>query len=205
MDAPCHFSLGKWCVDEIPIERLAGPAAVVDITDKAEADADAMVDINDLKEWEDMSGKSLNGTIVVIRSGWGRRWNNRTAFIGTSDNDTNKLHFPGMSPEAAQWLVDNRDIYGLITESLSLDAGKSKDFMAHRIILGANIYGLENVANVEEIPIVGAFIHVMPMKIGKGSGAPTRIIAKYPKVIFKPKDSKSVTERSLKEVIIFSK
>lgn len=102
MDAPCHFALRKWCVDEIPIERLAGPAAVVDITDKAEADADAMVDINDLKEWEDISGRSLNGTIVVIRSGWGRRWNNRTAYIGTPDNDTSKLHFPGMSPKAAQ-------------------------------------------------------------------------------------------------------
>ena len=187
IDAPCHLALGKWCVDDIPLSRLAGPAAVVDITHKAEIDADAMVDISDLKEWEDISGRSLNGSIVVMRSGWGRRWTDRAAFMGTPDNDVSKLHFPGMSPEAAQWLVDNRDIYGLITETLSLDAGQTLDFKAHRILLGANIYGLENVANVEKIPIVGAFIHVMPMKIGKGGGSPTRVVAKFPKTIFKPK------------------
>lgn len=205
MDAPCHFAPGRWCVDEIPLERLSAPAAVVDITDKAETDPDAMVEISDLKEWEEISGRCLNRTIVVIRSGWGRRWNNRTAYIGTSGNDTTQMHYPGMSPEAAQWLVDNRDIYGIMTESLSLDVGRSQDFKVHRILLGANIFGLENVANVEEIPIVGAYIHAMPMKIGKGSGAPTRIVAKYPKVAFKPKGGKSITEISLREVIIFNK
>lgn len=204
MDAPCHFAKGKWCADEIPLERLMGPAAVVDITEKAEANPDAMVDVDDLKHWEELSGGTLDGSIVVIRSGWGRRWKDRDAFIGTSDNDITKLHFPGMSPEAAQWLVDNRDIHGVISESLSLDPGQAKDFMAHRILLAANIYGLENVANVEEIPIFGAMIYVRPMKIGKASGAPTRIVAKYPKVMFKPKEGKSVTERSLREVIIFS-
>lgn len=206
MDAPCNLALRKWCVDEIPLERLAAPAAVVDITEKAESNPDAMVDINDLKRWEDISLRSLNGTIVILRTGWGRRWNNKTSFIGTSGNDTSRFHFPGMSPDAAQWLVNNRDIYGVATETVSLDHGKSRDFRAHRILLAANIYGLENVANVEEIPIVGAFIHAMPMKIGRASGAPTRIVARYPKVIVKPKqDTKSANDRGLREVIIFSK
>jgi kynurenine formamidase len=204
MDAPCHFVLGKWCVDDIPLERLSGPAAVVDITDKVRENPDATVSVNDLKDWESISGRSLNGTIVVMRSGWGRRWGDREAYIGTLGNDTKDMHFPGMSPKAAQWLVDNRDVYGVASESLSLDAGQNNAFMAHRILLGNNIYGLENVANVEEIPIVGAYIYASPMKLGRGSGAPTRIVAKYPKVTFKPKDGKSVTERSLREVIIFS-
>lgn len=203
MDAPCHMAKGKWCIDEIPLDRLRGPAAVIDITDKAEADPDALVEVEDLELWEEIAGRSLDGTIVIMRSGWGKRWNDREAFMGTADNDTTKLHFPGISNKAAQWLVDNRKIYGLATEALSLDNGKSTDFMSHRILLGDNIYGVENLANVEEIPIVGAYLHVMPMKIGKGGGAPTRIFASYPKVIHKRKDVKSVTERALREVIIF--
>ncbi|KFM72707.1 Kynurenine formamidase, partial [Stegodyphus mimosarum] len=182
MDAPCHFAKGRWTVDEIPLHRLVGPAAVIDITQKAEENRDAFVEVQDLENWEKLSGHRLDNHIVMIRSGWGRRWPDREAFTGTPNKDADNLHFPGFSPEAAQWLVDNRRIYGVGTETLSLDYGPSKDFLAHRILLGANIYGLENVANVEKLPLFGATLYAMPMKIGKGSGAPTRIFATFPKI-----------------------
>ncbi|GIY95589.1 uncharacterized protein CEXT_464931 [Caerostris extrusa] len=89
-----------------------------------------------------------------------------------------------LSGEAAQWLVDNRNIYGIATETLSFDKGSTRTFPSHNILLGHGIYGLENVANVDKIPIYGAKLHVMPMKIGRGSGAPTRIIATFPKILF---------------------
>ncbi|XP_035217237.1 isatin hydrolase-like [Stegodyphus dumicola] len=156
MDAPCHFAKERWCVDKIPLNHLKAPAAVIDIVKKAEEDRDALVQIEDLEKWEQISGQSLDGTIVMIRSGWGRRWSDRESFIGTAGNDTENFHFPGLSEEAAQWLVDNRKILGVGTETISLDHGPSQKLMAHRILLEANIYGLENVANMEEIPIFGA-------------------------------------------------
>ncbi|GFR20882.1 DUF4817 domain-containing protein [Trichonephila clavata] len=204
MDAPCHFAKGRWSVDQIPISHLIAPAAVVDITKKAEEDRDALVQVEDFENWEIVTGQSLDGTIVLIRSGWGKRWNDREAFTGTTGNDTTKLHFPGISEEAAQWLVDNRNVYGVGSETLSLDNGPSQELMAHRIILDKNVFGLENVANVDMLPIYGATLYVLPMKIGNGSGAPARIIATFPKILH-GKDGKSVTERTLREIIIFNK
>ncbi|GFW16092.1 isatin hydrolase [Trichonephila clavipes] len=204
MDAPCHFVKGRWSVDQIPISHLIAPAAVIDITKKAGEDRDALVQVDDFENWEITTGQSLDGTIVMIRSGWGKRWNDREAFIGTADNDTTKLHYPGISEEAAQWLVDNRNVYGVGSETLSLDNGPSQELMAHRIILDKNVFGLENVANMDMLPIYGATLYVLPMKIGNGSGAPTRIIATFPKILH-GKDGKAVTERTLREIIIFNK
>lgn len=204
MDAPCHFVQGRWSIDQIPLSHLVAPAAVVDITDKAELNPEAEMQIEDLQKWEEETGQTLNGTIIMMKTGWGRRWSNRTAFMGNPDNDELKLKFPGISPKAAQWLVDNRNIYGLGTETLSIDKGSATKFPVHTILYDANIYGLENVANMEEIPTYGATLYVLPMKIGAGSGAPTRIVATYPKVIFTQKGMKSVTERPLPETIVFN-
>ena len=88
------------------------------------------------------------------------------------------MHFPGISKEAAQYLV-GRKIKGLGIDTASMDAGNSRDFWTHRIILGANIYGIENVAHLELLPIIGAQLIVAPMKIEGGSGGPTRVLALY--------------------------
>ncbi|GFT37515.1 uncharacterized protein NPIL_513951 [Nephila pilipes] len=184
MDAPIHFSPSGVPVDELDITHLIAPAAVIDITAKAELDPDADLSVEDFLHWESITGQSLNKTVVLLKCGWGKKWNNRTAFFGTPDYDRTKLHSPGMTPESATWLMDNRDIYGFGSETVSLDKGNSQSFPVHQILLGRGIFGLENVANVDKIPIYGAEIHVMPMKVGKGSGAPVRIIATYPDVIF---------------------
>ncbi|GBM61739.1 hypothetical protein AVEN_120581-1 [Araneus ventricosus] len=167
IDAACHFANCRWCVDEIPLHRLMSHAAVIDITEKAEKDRDTLVEVQDLLKWEMISGHTLDGSIVMVRSGWGKRLPDRQANTGTADFDASKLHFPGVSKEAAQWLVDNRNIYGLGIDTLSVDNGISKDTMPHKILYDKNVYGLENVVNLEKIPLYGATIHAMPMKIGK--------------------------------------
>ena len=87
------------------------------------------------------------------------------------------LHFAGFHNRTAQWLVDNRKIKGIGTDARTFDSGQSKTVPAHQILLGSNIYGLESVANIEKLPVKGATVYVMPMKIKGGSGGPTRIIA----------------------------
>src|SRR5712691_7731113 len=94
--------------------------------------------------------------------------------------DTTHLHFPGISREAAEFLVTKHKISGVGIDTASLDHGPSKDFIAHQIINGANIYGLENVANLEQVPATGATLIALPMKIKGGTGGPARIIASVP-------------------------
>ncbi|KAF8777850.1 isatin hydrolase-like [Argiope bruennichi] len=189
MDAPAHFTKGGLTIDQIPVHRFIAPAAVIDITAKAQLDRDAEATVEDLLHWESITGQTLNETIVLLKTGWGKKWNNRTDFFGTPENDATKLHFPGLAPDAATWLVENRNIYGIGTETLSFEKGATRTYPVHQTLLGHGIYGLENVANVDKIPIYGAKLYVLPMKVGRASGAPTRIIATYPIILDPPSSS----------------
>ena len=92
----------------------------------------------------------------------------------------NVLHFPGFSVEAARFLAIQRKISGVGIDTASMDYGPSRLFEVHGVILGAGLYGLENVAHADRLPPTGATIVALPMKIKGGSGAPTRIIAVLP-------------------------
>jgi kynurenine formamidase len=178
LDAPIHFAEGGLTVDAIPLEQLIGPAVVVDVPDGA--DADYLVSVDDLTAFEQTNGEIPTGAMVLLRTGWGSRWDDRTSYLGTplaGQAAIPELHFPGLAPEAAQWLVDNRDVGAVGIDTPSIDYGQSSDFAAHVILNGASIPALENVANLDQLPATGAFVVALPMKIADGSGAPIRIAA----------------------------
>jgi kynurenine formamidase len=181
LDAPVHFAEGRLSADEIPLSALIGPAAVVDVSDRA--DPDYLVTVEDLAAWEAEHGELPNGGILLLRTGWGARWGDRTAYLGTSRTGPEavpELHFPGLSAEAAQWLVDNRGVVAVGIDTPSIDRGQSTDFRAHVILYSENISGLENVANLDLLPETGSFVVALPMKIEGGSGGPLRIVAFVP-------------------------
>jgi kynurenine formamidase len=181
LDAPIHFAEGKHASDEIPLSRLVGPAAIVDVS--ARANPDYLVTVEDLTSWEAEHGQLSPGTILLVRTGWDARYADRTAYLGTARTGPDavaELHFPGLSPEAAQWLVDNRSIAAFGLDTPSVDYGQSKDFRAHIILYSANIPGFENVANLGALPATGSYVVALPMKIEKGSGGPLRIVAFVP-------------------------
>jgi kynurenine formamidase len=180
-DSPIHFGEGRSSVDQIAPERLIGPAAVIDVSAACENNADYLVAVSDLTGWERAHGRIPEGAIVLFRTGWGRYWNDRKRYLGTdAPGDTQTLHFPGLSKEAAEWLVRERRIDGVGIDTASIDYGQSKDFIAHQVLNGADIYGLENVASLDALPPLGATIIALPMKIRGGTGAPARILALLP-------------------------
>jgi kynurenine formamidase len=180
IDAPIHFAEGKRTVDAIPLALLMGPAAVIDVSARAAKDPDYRVSAEDVLAWEAAHGRIRAGMAVLLRTGWGRRWPDRKAYLGTDQpGDTKNLHFPGWSKAAAELLVARRvDLVGLDTPSL--DHGPSTDFIVHQVLNGADIPGLENLASLELLPPAGAFLVAAPMKIEGGSGAPTRVFAILP-------------------------
>jgi kynurenine formamidase len=181
LDSPIHFGAGQATAEQIPISRLIAPAVVVDVQVACARDRDYMLRREDLENWEKAHGKIPDGAIVLMRSGWGKFWPDKIRYLGSDvHGDTAHLHFPGISPEAAAWLVANRKIAGIAVDTASLDHGPAREYLAHRTLNGAGIYGLENVANAEKLPEAGATLIVLPMKIKGGSGAPARIIAILP-------------------------
>lgn len=180
LDAPIHFSESKQAADEIPITRLVGPTVVIDITQASAANADYQLSAADITNWEKTHGAIPAETIVLIRTGWGKFWPDKKKYLGTdAPGDTANLHFPGIGREAAE-LLSQRKIEAIGIDTASIDHGQSKDFIAHQVLNGTNIYGLENVANLDRLPAKGATLIALPMKIKGGTGAPVRIIAILP-------------------------
>jgi kynurenine formamidase len=180
VDAPVHFASGKHAVDGIPLDQLMGSAAVVDVAAKCDANADYLVTQADLEAWEKTHGPIAAGAILLIRTDFSKRWPDAARYLGTADRGAAavpKLHFPGVHPDAARWLVANRSIKAIGIDTASIDYGQSTDYQAHRILYERDIPGLENLTNLDRLPATGAHIVALPMKIGGGSGAPLRAIA----------------------------
>ena len=181
LDAPIHFSRGGMSAEQIPLDRLIAPVVVVDVS--ARATPDYRVDVADLEGWEREHGLIPDGAILLLRTGWGERWPDRLSYLGTERTGLEavaELHFPGIHPDAARWITDQRNVAAVGIDTPSIDYGQSSGFEAHVIIYGANIPGFENVANLDELPEVGAFVVALPMKVAGGSGGPLRIVAFVP-------------------------
>lgn len=183
LDAPIHFAAGRWHTDEIPLDRLIGPAVVVDVIAQAAADRDYQVSIADLEAWEAANGRLPDGIIVLLRTGYGAFWPDRVAYMGTAARGAEavaQLHFPGLHPDAARWLVEQRRIHSIGIDTPSIDRGQSAGFESHRILFAADVPAFENVAQLERLPVGGFSVIALPMKIRGGSGGPLRIVAILP-------------------------
>jgi kynurenine formamidase len=182
LDSPLHFAEGHPGMDEIPVNRLIAPAVVLDVTAACEKDPDYLVSASDITQWESGHGRIPEGAIALIRTGWGKYWPDAKRYLGTDEHGAGavlKLHFPGISAEAARLFVE-RKVAGVGIDTASVDHGQSKDFQTHRILYSHDIYGLENVANLDRVPTTGTLVIALPMKIKGGTGGPVRIVAVLP-------------------------
>ena len=182
VDAPVHFAQGRWSVDQIPVQQLMGDAAVVDVSAAAATQPDYQVTVADLEAWERAHG-SLNGTILLLRTDYSKRWPDAARYLGTAERGESavaNLHFPGLHPDAARWLVASRTVKAVGIDTASIDYGQSTLYETHRVLYERNIPGLENVTNLDRLPARGATVIALPMKIKGGSGAPLRVIAIVP-------------------------
>jgi kynurenine formamidase len=134
----------------------------------------------DLENWEKRHGTIPAGAIILISTGFGKKWNDHLKYTGTLKTGMEGvagLHFPGLAPGAAKWLTENRNIKAIGLDTPSIDYGQSEDFQTHRILCAFGLTIYENVTNLDLLPAAGAYIVALPMKISGGSGAPLRIVA----------------------------
>ncbi len=182
LDAPVHFFEKGWAADEVPVDHLMGPAFVIDVSAKAAVGPDYRLSVEDVTAFEAKNGQIPAGAIVLLRTGWGKRWPDRKQYFGDdTPNDASKLHFPSYGRESAELLVDQRKVVAIGVDTASIDYGPSKDFVVHQIACKANVLGLENIAHLEDVPETGAWVIALPMKIKGGSGGPLRAVALVPR------------------------
>lgn len=181
IDAPFHFAKQGMTVGALPIERMVGPAAVIDVAAKAAADPDYTMSVEDVAAWEARHGKIASGSIVLLRTGWSSRWPDKHAYLGDDKpGDASNLHFPSFGVDAVRLLIE-RGVAVIGVDTASIDNGPSKDFLVHRVAGAANVVGIENLTNLDQLPATGAWLIALPMKIARGTGAPARVIALVPR------------------------
>ncbi|MCI0335755.1 MAG: cyclase family protein [Planctomycetes bacterium] len=180
IDAPIHFWKSGQTVDQIPLERLVGLGACIDVSQKCAMDRDYQVTVEDFEAWEAANEATLERRIVVIRTGFARYWPDREKYLGTSESGraaVAKLSFPGLDPSAADWLITRRRIRMVGIDTASIDHGQTRNYPTHQRLFRDNVPALENVANTDRLPANKFRIVALPMKIGGGSGAPCRVVA----------------------------
>jgi kynurenine formamidase len=186
VDAPNHWVSGQnnVGVDRMDLKSLIVPAAVVDVAQKAEANHDYEVTREDLLDWEKQHGRIPKNAMVVINSGWGRRWPDAKRYLNQDGKGV--PHNPGFGESAAEFLLKEREIAGLAVDAVSTEAlalagnKKPHPYPVHFAAHAAGKYQIEAFANAQELPPAGAVLIISPLKIKDGSGAPARILALVP-------------------------
>jgi kynurenine formamidase len=183
VDAPVHFAAGGASIDQVELSRLIGPAIVVDVSSRALADRDYRIMVDDFTGWEREHGTIPAATVVLLRTGYDRYWPDPLKYLGTTERGKSgvaQLHFPGLDPEAARWLAEQRQVKAVGLDTASIDYGQSTLFQSHQILARANIPIFENADHLSALPPTGAWVVALPMKIQGGSGAPLRMVAWLP-------------------------
>jgi kynurenine formamidase len=175
LDAPIHFSEAGATAEKIPADTLVVPLAVIDVTAKATQNPDYLLTREDIAAWEARHQRLPDNCCVAMHSGWATRVGDAGKYTGKDSSGV--FHFPGVAPEAADWLMKERQVAGLAVDTLSLDNGPSKDFKVHYAWLPSGRWGLENVANLDKVPAAGATLVVGLAKVKDATGGPARLIA----------------------------
>jgi kynurenine formamidase len=177
VDAPAHFFQGKPTISEIAVDELVVPLAVINVSKKVKSDPDYQVSGSDIVDWEGVNGPVPVGSLFVANTGWHKRFQDPAKYLNADAEGV--LHFPGFSAEAAKLLME-RDVVGLGIDTLSLDHGISKDFATHKVVLAAGKYQVENLANLDDLPDVGATVVVAVLPVVDGTQAQARVLALVP-------------------------
>ena len=178
LDAPNHFERNQPSVEKIPPEQFFAAGVVIDVSAAVSMNEDYQLTAADITAWETEHGPIPRHAVVLLRTGWGRHWKNVVRY--QNRDVQGRLHFPGYSAEAARLLIEGRQVKGIGIDTLSIDYGLSREFAVHHIVNAAARYGLENVAQLDQLPAKGFYLVVAPIKIEDGSGGPTRILAILP-------------------------
>lgn len=172
IDAPMHFSKDGTSVDELSPESLVCPLCIVDIKAKAAEDANAMVEPSDIEAYISAHGDIPQGACVAMNSGWQAKLGDPSYRNDAAGN----FAFPGFSRAATDLLME-MGVGSIGVDTLSLDPGNSADFAVHYSWLPSGRFGVENLANLDQLPASGATLFVGAPKHRKGTGGPARVMA----------------------------
>jgi kynurenine formamidase len=176
--APCHFNDGEPCADQMDAKDFFHPAAVVDARRQTAKDPDYALTVADLKRFERKHGRIPRNAVVVMWTGWQERWGDPGAFFNQDADGV--MHFPGISVEATQWLIDHRKLGGLGIDTHGVDPGSDTSYATNTLLLQGHRIHIENMAGLDKMPPNSGWIVVGGVRNEGGSGSPATVFGLVP-------------------------
>ncbi|XP_054284447.1 isatin hydrolase-like [Macrosteles quadrilineatus] len=177
IDAPYHFNKDGWKLGQVPLNRLFMVEGVlINKTEEVLKDPEYQLTAKDIKDWEEENGALPSNCVVLVKFGWGIRYPDRVKYFGLKSDDDFDRHFPTISGDAADYLVQSGKVFGIGIDTASPDI--KDDMIFHRKTSKHNIFILENLdlKNIEGIPSRGFKLAIQPMKIEEGTGGPIHVV-----------------------------
>ena len=175
LTAPLTFHPNGSSIDQYPLESLVAPGVTVDISDRTSMNPDYTMSVTDLINWERKYGPISDGSIVLALTGWQQKWGAPENYLGI--DTMSRLHFPGFSLEAAQFLLDHRRIHGLGIDTHGIDPGLDNTFSVSKLMLQEPRIVLANLTNLNKLPPKGFTLTIGILKLQGGSGSPASVRA----------------------------
>ncbi len=176
--APCHFTKGARCADDMAPVDFFHPAVVIDVREQTEADVDFRLSVEDLEAFESEQGTIPDNAMVILWTGFEDRWDDEEAYQNIGADGL--LHFPGFSVQATRWLIENRNLGGLGIDTLGVDPGTDEHYRTNTLLLQAHRIHIENMANLGAMPPVGGWVIVGGVINQRGSGSPATVFGLVP-------------------------
>lgn len=175
LDVPRHFAKDGASLGQIPIGDLVVPLAVIDVRSKASKDRNAALEPADILAWERRHGRLPAGCCVAMHAGWDFLAS-RAAAAQLPASEQNRS--PGFSPEAGEFLMNERQVKGIAVEGGSIDTGTNGPaYPLHQSWLRSGRWGIEGMTNLDQVPPSGALLVVGAAPIRDATGMPVRVLA----------------------------
>jgi kynurenine formamidase len=185
--APCHFREGKACAEDLDPADYVLPAVVVDVRTEVEADPNHVVTKADLEQWETDHGQLPEGAAVLLWTGcdafWGPELARDEPTYYNCGHPGAKYSQPGFSKGAVRWLIDTGVLArrgALGTDTFGPDPSSDTSYLESWLTLNRHRFTLENLTNLDEMPVSGGWIVIGGPRNRHGSGAASTIFGLVP-------------------------
>jgi kynurenine formamidase len=171
LDPPAHWNNYGATISDLPPTFAVRPLVVIDIHEKVSKNLGYHLQIEDILNWEAKYGTIPEGSVVMVRSDWSKKWNDIAQF--------NNKPFPGVSLAALKFLHQERKI--LFHGHEPLDTDTTDNLEGEYWLMHNNYAQAEGVTNLDLVPETGSLIVIGYAKPLGGTGGYARYIAIVPK------------------------
>lgn len=170
LDPPAHWAPEFPALDELPATYAVRPLVVISIVEQVADDPGYALQVADIERWEAAHGRIPEGSVVMVRSDWSKRWPDPAL--------AKERPFPGVSLDALKFLHEQRRILFHGHEPLDTDATPTLEGEAW--LMHHGYAQAEGVANLDRVPETGALVTIGFPKFKGGTGGFARYVAICP-------------------------